>query len=204
MSLLRQREAIPRGRITEEEFLAWRPELVRAEWVDGKVVVISPSNVRHSHLVGFLLTIIRAFARKQNLGDVHCENFLVRFRGQRRLRLPDLMFVSKKRLRFMRSSYFDGAPDLVMEVVSPNSVKADWDEKYAEYEAAGVREYWVIDPIRKRVAAYSLGQDARFQPISKRGGRVESVVLTRFWLKPAWLWQEPLPIELDVLREMGV
>jgi Uma2 family endonuclease len=213
MSTLREPEAeiqldelpsAPNGPMTEEEFLAWCPEGVRAEWVDGRVVIMSPENARHNDLAGFLNFVMRGFARQRSLGAVHCLNFAIRLGAQHRLRVPDLMFISKEKADLIHPGYFEGAPDLVMEIVSPDSLSRDWREKYWEYEAAGVREYWVIDPQHERMEVYGLSSDGTFQPIPEREGRVQSAVLPGFFLKPTWLWQDPLPIELDVLGEMGV
>ena len=83
------------------------------------------------------------------------------------------------------------------------SPACDWREKYLEYEAAGVREYWVADPLSRRFEGYALGADGRYTLIEEKDGMVYSTVLTGFFLKPAWLWQEPLPNPLDILRELG-
>jgi Uma2 family endonuclease len=213
MSTLREPEAeitlddfppVPNGPMTEEEFLAWCPEGVRAEWVDGRVFIMLPENGRHNHLARFLIFVMTGFARKRALGEVLCLNFAIRFRAQRRVRVPDLFFVAKERQNLIHSAYFEGAPDLVVEIVSPDSESRDRREKFQEYEAAGVREYWVIDPRDQRMGFYGLSSKGTFQVIPEREGRVESAVLPGFFLKPTWLWQDPLPIEVDVLREMGV
>jgi Uma2 family endonuclease len=194
----------PSGPMTEEEFLAWCPEGVRAEWVDGRVVIMSPENARHDDLSGFLIAVMRIFARKRALGEIRGPNFSIRFGAKRRLRVPNLMFVAKERVNLVHPGYFEGAPDLAVEIVSPDSESRDRREKYQEYETAGVREYWVIDPRNQRMEVYGLSTDGTFQVIAEREGRVESAVLPGFFLKPAWLWQDPLPDELDVLGEMGV
>ena len=75
--------------------------------------------------------------------------FLVRLPDPlRRGREPDLIFVRKERLPLLKPTYFDGAPDLVVEVASPESLGRDRGEKFVEYERAGVEEYWLIDPDR--------------------------------------------------------
>ena len=118
--------------------------------------------------------------------------------------MPDLLFVSAERMNILETTEVDGAPDLIVEIVSPDSPARDWREKYLEYEAAGVREYWVVDPMSRRFEGYILDTERRYALIEGKGGVVHSAVLAGFFLKPAWLWQEPLPNPLEVLKELGV
>jgi Uma2 family endonuclease len=104
----------------------------------------------------------------------------------------------------MRTHHFEGAPDLVMEIVSPDSVTRDWRDKYRDYEAAGVREYWVIDPLEQRMETFALDVNGSFGRISERDGRIESTVLPGFFLRPSWLWERTPPSAGEALREMGL
>lgn len=73
-----------------------------------------------------------------------------------------------------------------------------------EYETAGVQEYWVVDPMSRRFEGYVLDAKGRYELIDEKAGVVHSVVLTGFFLKPAWLWQEPLPNPFAILQELGI
>jgi Uma2 family endonuclease len=194
----------PRLRMTEEEFVAWCDEDTKAEWVDGEVIVHSPSNVKHVDLAGFLNFIMRGFVISRELGVVYGPELQVRFGLLRRRRVPDLLFVAKERLDLIKTTEVEGAPDLIVEIVSPDSLARDWREKYLEYEAAGVREYWVIDPMAQRVEGYVLEEDRRYALIEETDGCVPSTVLPGFYLKPVWLWQALLPNPIEVLKELGV
>lgn len=193
-----------RLRMTENEFVIWCDEDTKAEWVDGEVIVHSPANKQHVDLVGFLLVVLRLFVLQRDLGAVFGPELQLRFAELRRRRVPDILFVSKARLEIIQPSHVEGAPDLVMEIVSPDSPARDWRDKYLEYEAVGVREYWVIDPMSQKVEAYALGEERRYALIEPRQDAIHSTVLTGLYLKPAWLWQDPLPNPLDVLQELGV
>ena len=102
------------------------------------------------------------------------------------------------------TAYIDGPADLAVEVVSPESGPRDRGEKFYEYEAAGVPEYWLVDPDREELVVYRL-QDDRYQTAFEgREGRVESSVANGFWIEAQWLWREELPPVLDVLKRWGL
>lgn len=196
-------QAPPRRRMTEEEFLAWIRSTTRAEWVDGEVEMMAPANFGHTDLNDWLTMILRGYVRHRDLGVCLSRDFFVRFATQRRLRLPDLLFVSKTRRHLIQPTRLEGAPDLIIEVVSPDSGSRDWRKKYDEYERAGVREYWIVDPLSQRVELYVLVQ-GKYRQVKERNGKLASRVLPGFYLRTEWLWQDPLPNELQVLRELGV
>ncbi len=193
----------PGRRMTEEEYLEWSGD-EWSEWVDGEVLIMSPVNVRHAILFSFLLPLMVAFAEQRDLGRVLSKPFQMRLGKQRRRRSPDVMFVAAARLGSLQANHLEGPADLVVEIVSPESIARDWREKYLEYEAAGVREYWVIDPMAQRIEMYTLGTNNGYRRVDEADGKVNSVVVPGFYLRPSWLWQEKLPKVLGVLREMGV
>jgi len=190
--------------MTEEAFVAWCDEDVKAEWVNGEVIEMTPSNVKHVDIAGFLLILMRAFATHHNLGTVLGPECPIRLAAQRTRRVPDLLFVAQERADIIQPTHIEGPPDLVVEIVSPESVARDWREKYLEYEAAGIREYWVVDPMAERVEAYALDEAHRYAVLPEKEGRIESRILPGFFLQPAWLWQETLPNPLEVLKTLGV
>ena len=193
-----------RLRMTEDEFETWCDEDVKAEWVNGEVILMSPSNLKHVLVAGFLLNLMSLYARRRDLGVVVGPEFQIRFAKLRRRRVPDVLFISKDRLDALKPNHFEGAPDLAIEIASPDSVARDWREKYLEYEQAGVREYWGIDPMAQRMEAYALDEEGRYKLIEPKDGVIHSTALTGFWFKPDWLWQEALPDPLDLLKELGV
>jgi Uma2 family endonuclease len=84
-------------------------------------------------------------------------------------------------------------------------VTRDREDKFYEYEAAGIPEYWIIDPRPNRRRAYFYQRDdhGHYQPVAPdAAGRYHSRVLPGFWLKPEWLWQEKLPDHLLAAAEM--
>ncbi len=195
-------EQPPEKKMTYEEFLAWADEDTYAEWVDGEILMVSPASRRHQKIVGFLTTVLSAFVERHNLGEVIAAPFQMKL--QHSGREPDVLFVAREHLDRLQEAYLEGPADLVVEVVSPESASRDRGEKFYEYEAAGIAEYWLIDPIREVGEFYRL-EKGHYQPILVgREGVFHSSVVLGFWLKVEWLWQDPLPRLIDILREVGL
>jgi Uma2 family endonuclease len=122
--------------------------------------------------------------------------------------VPDLYFISKARLGLVQKNHFDWAPDLCIEIVSPDSEARDWREKYLEYEAAGVKEYWVIDPASEHVEVYTLAEQKdgppKYRRVAEQQGAIVSTVLTGLRLPVEWLWPETRPKMLEAIGKLGL
>ena len=205
MDTARLNREVPQGTVTYEEFLAWCDEDTFAEWVNGRIVMMTPAADRHQMLVGFLLTILRVFVESRHLGTVLCAPFQMKTGPDLSGREPDLLYIAQERMARLRGTYLDGPADLAIEITSPESRLRDRGEKFAEYEAGGVREYWIIDPDAHRADFFRLDDEGRYQRIFPGSdGIFRSEVVPGFWLRVGWLWQEPLPPVLDVLRDLAV
>jgi Uma2 family endonuclease len=191
-------------RMTYEEFLEWADGM-RAEWVDGEVILMSPASEPHQNLDGFLSSLLRYFVEAHELGRILIPPFQMKLSTRPSGREPDLLFISKKNLSNLKRNYLDGPADLVVEIVSPDSQARDRGDKFYEYEEAGVLEYWILDQTRKRAEFYHLGDDGTFKLIdSDENGIYRSKTLEGLWLKVDWLWQDPLPTLMSVLKEWGL
>ena len=189
-------------KMTYEEFLAWADEDTLAEWVGGEVVMASPASDRHQDLTGFLESTLRPYVESHGAGIVRSAPFQVKLE---RGREPDLLFLAQAHLARLKQNYVDGPPDLVVEIISPESATRDRGEKYYAYEAGGVPECWLIDPLRKWAEFYRLGALGLYEPIfSGREGIFHSEAVPGFWLRVDWLWEDPLPAVDDVLRKLVV
>jgi Uma2 family endonuclease len=192
----------PTGKITYEEFLAWADEDTRAEWVNGEVIVLTPASNRHQDLADFLTALLRFFVEAHRLGIVRSAPFQMKTGPELPGREPDVLFVSREYFDRIKNTCIDGPADLVVEIISPDSRARDRGEKFYEYEQGGVREYWLLDPVRRQAEFYQRGPDGIFRLVpSGEDGIYRSAVLEGLWLKVEWLWQEPLPPLMSVLRE---
>jgi Uma2 family endonuclease len=189
--------------MTEEEFLEFCDEDIRAEFIDGRVILHSPASLKHVSLSSFVVTVVQLFVDNHNFGRVIGDNFQVRLRPGLR-RVPDLIFVSNDNPVKITETEIDGAPALVVEIVSPDSVGRDWRDKFFEYEKAKIKEYWIIDPNNKRCEIYCLNEKGKYQIQTIEKGIIKSKVLSGFWLKVEWLWQEPLPNVLTVAKQLKI
>lgn len=195
----------PPGRMTYEEFLDWADEDTFAEWVDGEVVWMSPITKEHDGLFDFLYRLLGGLVEQRRLGRVLSEPFQMKTAPDLPGRAPDLFFVATENLDRLQRTRLEGPADLVVEIVSPESRHRDTVDKFGEYEQGGVREYWLLDQPLAQAKFYGLGEDGRYQilPIDV-DGIFRSRVLPDVWLRVEWLWQEPRPTVLDVLREWGL
>ena len=198
-------KAKPEGKISFEEFLAWCDEDTWAEWVDGEVIMLSPASDRHQDLVRFLTAVLSVFTEVRGLGVIRPAPFLMKTGPELPGREPDLLFVAVSHLDRLKETYLDGPADLVVEIVSPESRLRDRGEKFAEYELGGVPEYWLIDPEKERADFYVLDTEGRYQLGSLDAqGLYHSTAVPGFRLRVDWLWREPLPGVLEVVRELQI
>ena len=110
---------------------------------------MGPVSKRHQLLVSFLGALIQLWTEDRKLGLSLIAPFQMKLSLRPSGREPDVLFISE-RLRLLQNNYLDGGADLAIEVISPDSRTRDRRDKYQEYEQAGVREYWIIDPIRQQ------------------------------------------------------
>jgi Uma2 family endonuclease len=181
----------PHG-ISYEEFLATVDEGTNAEWVDGEVILMTPATEEHSRISFFLAKVMSGYVTRKRLGGrVHHAPFQMKL--TRSGRGPDVLFVSRERLDRFQRVFLEGPADLVAEVISPDSRARDRKEKFREYEQAGVREYWIIDPLQRRAEVYRLSETGTCEPVSLgEPPRLRSEVIPGLWIDPAWLWSQEI------------
>ncbi len=185
-----------RAQMTYEEFLAWADEDVHAEWVDGEVIVFMPPKTRHQGVVTFLVTLLQLFTQFFQLGRVLTAPFEMKPAPDSNAREPDVLFIAQENLSRLTEDRLEGAADLIIEVVSDDSVSRDRGDKFYEYQEAGVQEYWIIDPRpgEERADFWLLDEAGRYSPVPiDEDGVYRSTVIPGFWLRVDWLWAEEFP-----------
>ena len=130
------------------------PDGERAELIDGKIYYMAPPNTRHQRLVSELHYQIKDFIKQSN---GKCEVFPAPFavflnNNYKNYVEPDISVICDKNK--ITDKGCSGAPDWIIEIVSPSSKPMDYFTKLFKYRTAGVREYWIVDPIKKRVTVY--------------------------------------------------
>ncbi|MFN8517332.1 MAG: Uma2 family endonuclease [Thermomicrobiales bacterium] len=195
-----------RLKMSYEEFLALPGDGRQMEWVDGEAIVFMPPSIRHQLLSGFLFSLLNIFAGLFNLGRVIASPVEMRTRPDGPAREPDLLFVAREHLNRLTEQRLAGPADLVVEIVSPESVGRDRREKFVEYAEAGIPEYWWVDPRprHRRFEPFTLNEAGNYEPIQPdEQGRYHSRILPGFWIDPTWFWQDPLPEPLPLLIKIA-
>lgn len=189
--------------MTEAEFVDWcnAGERHRGEWVDGRVEPMHAVDFNHAATFQFLYPLATMFVDKHRLGQVLSEPYQIRLPRQRRRRSPDFFFVAADREHLLQRRQCKGPPDLIVEIVSPESQSRDRRTKFLEYEAGGVREYWLADRPSWSFEGYALGANRRFEPLPVEDGRVYSTVLSGLFFRPDWVWQLRYPAIDAVLKQ---
>ncbi len=189
----RQEERRP---MSYEEWLIWADGNVQAEWVNGEGIKFVPPDPAHASASGFAFRLLGDFVELFDLGEVYHAPLEVRLELIPSAREPDILFIAHEHLDRIGLKRIEGPVDLAIEFISPDSVRRDRVEKLAEYEAAGVPEYWIFDVrIGKEQALFNrLNAQGRYELVPPDAdGRYHSTTVAGFWLRPEWLWQNPRP-----------
>ena len=184
------------SRMTYQESLDWATDRPHAEWVDGEVIEFTPVTVRRLLLLSYLVRLFGTYLGIRRRGPIVGSPYGMLIRGGRSCRQPDIaVLLTANRPRFTEA-HLEGPADLVVEFVSEESVRRDRHDELAEYAAAGVREYWMVEGRTRRHGVelhVRSATGACERALPDTGGRLRSTGLPGFWLNPTWLAKEPLP-----------
>ena len=191
---------------THDDFMRLAPENQKAELIEGMLIVMPPPSYIHERLQIFLLTVIKMFVDYFTLGHVLGSRTAVRIDLNQTYE-PDLLFVHLDRAHIIADNVVLEAPDLVIEIISGSTAKYDRGVKRDNYEKAGVRELWRVDPYGPTGTQFFQRQGSQLIEVTPADGVFHSAVLPNFNFKVAWLWpaaNEQLANPIQVLKELGV
>ena len=148
-------------RLTYDAYLAMPEIKQRYSILDGELVLAAAPNPSHQTIVQELLLKLTPFVRERQLGRVFVAPLDVVIRREPlRTRQPDVMFIGQERRFIIGPQVIEGAPDLVIEVLSPANTRQELQGKLDDYRTIGVREAWVVSPEARTVEVLQLAPGA--------------------------------------------
>ncbi|MCS7265213.1 MAG: Uma2 family endonuclease, partial [Armatimonadetes bacterium] len=175
-------------------------EDVKAELIDGVMIVHSPEKTRHEDVFGFMFPLMRIFAIQTKQGKVLGSMATVHL-GECRKVKPDIVAVRQERKQIITEEAILGVPDLVVEIVSQSTRRYDLGEKRKVYEQAKVLEIWLVDFEREQATVFRKTKQG-YRSETKKEGFLRSQVLKGFWLQVDWLWRDELPNPNECLQKI--
>jgi Uma2 family endonuclease len=158
------------------------------ELIDGQIFSRRYPTSDHQHCLGNLLLLVGLYEKSIQIGEVLMALFPVVL-DDFNFVLPDLMFVRESHRQIITEEGIYGVPDLVVEIISPSSMKTDRGAKFKLYERMAVTEYWIVDVKNQSIEVYQ-HQATSYELVSfaVEKGAVESAVLTGFSVDVAGLF----------------
>ena len=148
----------PKTKLTYDDY-AKTPEDERWELIDGELIKVATPNTAHQMALSEIIFPLATFVKAGDLGRVFPRPTDVVLSDYDTVQ-PDVVFVSKERESVITRANIQGAPDLVVEILSPSTAPRDWRDKFKLYERPGVPEYWLADPGFRTVWVFVLREGA--------------------------------------------
>lgn len=165
-----------RGVLTADELLHMPDDDFRYELVEGRLIRMSPTGSVHGLIASRLAAALTTWVEQHDLGWVFVETGFHLAVDPDTVRAPDVSFVAKHRILSggIPRAYWQGAPDLAIEVLSPDDSPAEMDEKVREYLGRGTQAVWVVDPDARTVIIHASDRPPKTlkEPESIDGGLV--------------------------------
>jgi Uma2 family endonuclease len=174
----------PQGKWTYEDYRRLPDDGWIYEVIEGELYMSPPPIPIHQENSGNLYVAFHNYAKKHDAGKVYDAPIEVILADWANAVQPDIVFITKERLHIVKRSRIEGAPDIVVEVLSPGNWLTDRREKFEIYAKAGVREYWIVNPSVRTIELFVL-REGRYELIGKYGAgeTVRSEVLPGFEVK---------------------
>jgi Uma2 family endonuclease len=181
----------PRRRITYEEYASWPEDGRRYEILDGEAVELSAPTPDHQEVLANLYVSIREFLLKTGAGKAWISPIDV-VPDPHWVVQPDVIAIRRENLGVVGRKAVTGAPDLLVEVLSPSTEARDRGVKRQLYERIGVRELWLVDLEERTLEQYA-AEGGALRPVARHGAaaRVDSRAFPGLAVELAWVWPEP-------------
>jgi Uma2 family endonuclease len=190
----------PEHRVSAEEYME-RYAHDHYEWAQGELVEMTPVSFQHDSLAAYFLVLLKTYFSFRPIGVVCHEPFVMRLDAVEARREPDLQVIPKTNPGTLTDTAMIGPADICVEIVSRESVARDYGEKFAEYEKAGVKEYWLVDPTREAALFYRLNEEGIYKlPGLDEESCYQTPLLPELRLHVPTLWQKDLPDVLAIVE----
>ncbi|MBI2472854.1 MAG: Uma2 family endonuclease [Planctomycetes bacterium] len=150
--------AVEKKKYTYEDYIKVSDDK-RYELINGELLMTPSPTPKHQSVSIELAFRVKNFATINDLGKVFCAPCDV-FLNEENVVQPDIFFISKDRLNIIGEKNMQGAPDLVVEIISENSVYRDMVQKKRLYARFSVKEYWIVIPEEEEIEVYILEDNA--------------------------------------------
>lgn len=149
--------AVAVEKLTVEDYRA-TPEGTRYQLVEGELIMAPSPNLFHQTVTGNLHFLLARYVAARPIGKLFlapCDVFL----SEHDVVQPDVLFVAQQNLGILAEDGIHGAPDLVIEVLSPATAQLDKKQKRLLYARTGVKELWLVDPLLLQIQRYDFARD---------------------------------------------
>jgi Uma2 family endonuclease len=154
--------SITAASITTAEQLLSAGDIGRCELVRGQLIMMSPAGANHGYIAVNVCRLIANHVVEHGVGRVFAaETGFFIGRNPDTVRAPDVAFVRKERATVPKRGFFPGAPDLAVEVLSPDDSASEVLEKVEDWLAAGTESVWIVDPQRQTIAVHRASSPAQ-------------------------------------------
>lgn len=194
-------KAIAKNGIDFEGFCFLVKEDQKADLIEGVIHMASPENTDANSLFMWYGGLLDLYVEELELGRVFGLKVALRLDNHNGPE-PDILFIANHRLRLIQWGHVEGPADMAVEIVTPESIERDYTKKRKQYEKARVKEYWIIDELEEKVTVYYLDRSNKYRELKPKDGKYFSKVVNGFWIRSAWLWQNPRPKRLKILSEI--
>ncbi|MBD0277953.1 MAG: Uma2 family endonuclease [Flavisolibacter sp.] len=151
------------------------PEGTRVQLINNQLIMSPAPTDPHQKVLDKIYRRLGDYIEEKNLGEKRPTPYDV-YLNRRNAYQPDIIFIANENLHKIKEDGLHGAPDLVIEILSPATWRIDKEDKKDEYERSGVKEYWMVDPLDKSTEGFQLVH-GEFQPLPAEQGKLSLQLL---------------------------